>query len=55
MCHTKFQPNILTVLEKKNDFNGFDIFSYNGHLGISTRLNFIILQPCSLVMLQVKF
>ena len=55
MYHKKFQPNIPSGSgEKKNDFVGFAIFIYSGHLGLSTMLNFITLKPCSLVMQHVK-
>ena len=40
---------------EKVNFIGFTIFSISHHLGFSTRLNIIILKPCSLVMLHVKF
>ena len=35
-------------------FIGLAIFSNSGHFFFLTRLNFIILKPCSLVMLHVK-
>ena len=31
------------------------MFSNSGHFGFLTRLNFIFLKPCSIVMLHVKF
>ena len=37
------------------DFIGLNIFSFGGHLGFSTRLNFISLKPCSLDILYVEF
>ena len=55
MCHTKYKPNIPVVLEKKFDLIGFAIFSYNHHLGLSTKQNFITLKHRSLVMLYEKF
>ena len=33
----------------------FATFSNGDHLGFSTRLKYIILKPCSLIMLHVKF
>ena len=42
------------VVLKKNDLSDFAIFSHGSHLGISTRLNFIILKPCGLVILHVN-
>ena len=55
MLHTKFQLNIPSGSGEKVNFVGFAIFSNSGHLGFSTRLNFTILKPCSLIMQQVKF
>ena len=55
MLLIKFQHNIPSHSEEKLDFIGFAIFSIDGHLRFSTRLNLIILKPCSLVMLHVKF
>ena len=55
MLHTKFQPHKHSGSREKVDFIGFAIFSIGDHLGFSIRLNFIILKPCSLVMLHVKF
>ena len=43
MLHMKFQPNISSHSGEKVDFIGFAIFSIGGHLGFSTRLNFITL------------
>ena len=40
---------------EKVDFYGFSFFSIGGHLGFLTRLTFIGLKPCSLIMLHVKF
>ena len=55
ILHTKFQPNILSRSGDNGDFNSFAIFSNGGHLEFSTRLNFTILKPSSLIMLQMKF
>ena len=40
---------------EKVDFDGFAIFSNGGHLGFLTLPKFVILKPCSLIILQVKF
>ena len=53
MLYTKFKPNISSG--EKVDFSGLAIFSNSGHFLISINQNFIILKPCSLVMLHVKF
>ena len=53
--HTKFQPNIPRRSGENGDFNGFAIFSNSSHLEFSTRLNFIILKPWSLIMLHMKY
>ena len=45
MRQKKFQPDIPSQSAEKFDFIGFTIFSISGHLGFSTRLNFIILKP----------
>ena len=55
MLYTKFQPNVSSSSGEKVDFSGLAIFINSGHFLFSTRLNFIILKPCSLVMLHVKF
>ena len=55
IIHTKFQPNIPSHSGEKVDFNGIAIFSIGRHLRFSTRLTFIGLKPCSLIMLHVKF
>ena len=55
MLHIKFQLKVYKGSGEKNDFIGFAIFSIDGHLGFLTRLNFIILKPCSLVTLHLKF
>ena len=54
MLYTKFQPNTSCGSGEKVDFIGVAISSNSGHFSFSTRLNFIILKPCSLVMLHVK-
>ena len=55
ILHTKFQPNILSRSAENGDFISFAIFSNGGHLEFSTRLNFTILKPWSLLMLRMKF
>ena len=57
MLLTKYQPYILSHSGEKGDFTGFAIFSVGtcSHLVFSTCLNFIILKPCSLIRLYVKF
>ena len=55
IVHTKFQPQIHIRSRENGDFNSFAIFSNGGHLEFSTRLNFIILKPWSLIMLHMKF
>ena len=55
ILHTKFQPNIPSCSGENDDFISFAIFSNGGHLGFSTRLNFTILKPWSLIMLHMKF
>ena len=55
MIHAKFQPNILTCTGKKLISLVLLLFSTGGHLGFSTRLNFHILKPCSLIKPHVKF
>ena len=55
MLCTKFQPNIPSGSGEKVKFAGLAIFSISGHFLFSTRLNSIILRPCRLVMLHVKF
>ena len=51
----KFQPNIPSRSGENDDFISFAIFSNGGHLEFSTKLNFTILKPCSLIMVHVKF
>ena len=51
ILYTKFQPNI----PSRSGFNSFAIFSNGRHLEFSTRLNFTILKPWSLIMLLMKF
>ena len=55
MDNAKFHPNIPICLGEKVDLIGFAIFSTGSHLGFSTKRNFLILKPCSLIMPQVKF
>ena len=55
IIHTKFQLNIPSHSGEKVDFHGLAIFSIGGHLGFLTRLPFIRLKPCSLILLHVKF
>ena len=55
ILHTKFQPNIPSRLGENVDFISFAIFNNCGHLEFSTRLNFTILKPWSLIMLHMKF
>ena len=55
ILHTKFQPNIPSHSGENGHFNSFAIFSNSGHLEFSTRLNFSILKPWSLIMLYMKF
>ena len=57
MLYTKFQPNILRGSEGKVDSSGLAIFSNSGRISLNqpTSLNLIILKPCSLIMLHVKF
>ena len=53
--HTKFQLNIPSHSGENDDFISFAIFSNSGHLEFSTRLNFTILKPWSLIILHLKF
>ena len=53
--HTKSQPKISSGSGEKVDFVIFAIFSNGGHLGYSTRPNFINRTPWCQVMLHVKF
>ena len=55
ILHSKYQPNIPCRSEENDDFNSFAIFSNGSHLEFSTRLNFTILKPWSLIMLHMKF
>ena len=55
ILHTKFQPKILRCSGENGDFNSFASFSNGGHLEFSTRLNFVIMTPWSLIMLHMKF
>ena len=43
MGHTKHQPNIPHGSGEKIGFIGFAMLSYSGHLGFSTKQNFITL------------
>ena len=51
----KFQPTIPSRSGENDDFISFAIFDNCGHLEFSTRLNFTILKPWSLIMLHMKF
>ena len=53
ILHTKFQLNISSLSGENDDFINFAIFSNGGHLEFSTRLNFTILKPWSLIMLHM--
>ena len=53
--YTKFQPNILGRSGENDDFINFANFSNGGHLEFSTRLNFSVLKPWSLILLLMKF
>ena len=55
ILHTIFQPNIPIRSGENDDFISFAIFSKGGLLEFSTRLNFTILKPWSLIMLHMKF
>ena len=55
ILHTKFQPNILSRSRENGDFQSSAISSNGDHPEFSTRLNFIILKPWSLIMLYTKF
>ena len=55
ILHKKFQPNIPSRSRENGNFNSFAIFSNGGHLAFSTRLNFTVLKPWSLIMLHMKF
>ena len=57
ILHTKFQPKIFQPLCRKWRvfYVFFFIFSNSGHLEFSTRLNFTVLKPWSLMMLHMKF
>ena len=60
MLHTKFQPNILSYSQEKVDFDTklfprkVDLMFFPFLVSAATRLSFIILKPCSLVMLHMK-
>ena len=53
--NVNIQPNMSGSSGENDDFNSFIIFSNGGHLEFSTRLNFTILKPWSLIMLHMKF
>ena len=53
--HTQFQPKMPSHSGENGDFNSFAIFSNGDHLEFSTRLNFTILKPRSVIMLHMKF
>ena len=55
MLCTKFQPTISSGPGEKIDFSGLTIFSNSVHSRFPTSLNFIIIKPCYVVMLHVKF
>ena len=55
MLHTKFQLKIPSCSRENGNFNSFAIFNNGSQLEFSTRLNFIILKPWSLIMLHMKF
>ena len=52
MLHEEFKPEIPSHCLGENV--DFAIFSISGHLGFSTTPNFIILKPCSQIMVHVK-
>ena len=51
----KIQPNIYNCSGENDEFISFANFSKGGHFEFSTRLNFTILKPWSLIMLHMKF
>ena len=55
ILHTKFQPKILSRSGENGEFNSFGIFSNGGRLEFSTRPNFTILKPWSLIIMHMKF
>ena len=55
VLNTKFQPNIPSRSRENDDFISFANFSNGGHHEFSTRLNFTIRKPWSLIMLHPKF
>ena len=55
IIHTRFQPNIPSRSGDNDEFISFAIFSNDGHLEISTRLNFTILKPWILIILHMNF
>ena len=52
ILHTKFQPH---TPRENDDFISVAIFSNGNHLAFSTRLNFTVLKPWSLIMQHTKF
>ena len=54
ILNTKFQSNILSRSGENDDSISFAFISNGGHLEFSTRLNFIILKPWSLIMLHMN-
>ena len=54
MHHTKFQPNMPCHSEEKVNVVICVIFRISGHFGFLTKMNFIILKPCSLVKMHMK-
>ena len=55
ILHTKFQQNIPSRSGENGHFNSFAIFSNGDHLEFSTKQNFFILKPWSLIILHLKF
>ena len=55
MLYTKIQPNIPCGSGENVDSIGLPIFSNSYYILFSTRMNFIVLKPCSLIMLHMKF
>ena len=50
-----FQPNTPSCSGENDNFISFAIFSNDGHLEVSTRLNFTVLKPWSLIMQPMRF
>ena len=55
MICLKFQPNVSSASGEKNDFSGLAFFSNSRHFLIVDKAGFVILEPCSLVMLHEIF